>query len=301
MTSVRLSIAAAAAETDPATLARFGRALEHIELTREDEVRLAVTAAEGVSDQSLREALPPRPNVHVRVYPRGPTLIHLWGMAMSDAVGGHVAVLDARDAPWPGWVRAWSLAPTDHIVCGPVDPEDLGSRTSLAAYLSEYGQFQRPLPPALEELPGNNIVFPRALLPDRQSLSGGFWKTFHIEHLKRTLSPLPVTIVEAMGVSFQRQYDLNGYLFRRFLHGRCYGGSRLLEAQAPSRAVCLAATPLLPTLRTWRVLRRTAGKTGAMSRFMRAAVPLVLGEVAWAVGEGVGYGAGRGDACDRLK
>jgi hypothetical protein len=115
------------------------------------------------------------------------------------------------------------------------------------------------------------------------------------------LPKLPVTVVETMGVSFQRHYDLNGYLGRRFLHGRCYGGSRLLERDAPSRAFCLAATPLLPALRTWRVVRRTAGKRGAAARFLNAALPLILGEVAWAIGEGVGYGAGRGSACDQLK
>lgn len=301
MSSIRLSIAAAAADTDPATLARFGQALERVELTSQDEVRIAVTAAQGVTEQSLRDALPALPNLHIHVHARGPTLIHLWGLAMADATGSHVAVLDARDAPWPGWVKAWSSAPTDHIVCGPVDPDQLGTRTSLAAYLSEYGQFQRPLPSALEELPGNNVVFPRALLPDRSSLAGGFWKTFHIERLKRTLPELPVTVVETMGVSFQRHYALNGYLWRRFLHGRCYGGSRLLEPSAPPRTFCLATTPLLPALRTWRVVRRTAGKSGAASRLFSAALPLILGEVAWAVGEGVGYGAGRGSACDQLK
>ena len=73
------------------------------------------------------------------------------------------------------------------------------------------------------------------------------------------------------------------------------------EPNAPSRALCLAFTPLLPGLRTWRVVRRMRKKAGGPRQLVRSFVPLALGELSWAVGEGVGYASGRGAACECLR
>lgn len=297
----RLSVAAALLDADLATVERFLAATRRMGLTRDDEVVLALTCGPGTSAAKLTALAEERERLLVREEPQSLTL--LWGLAMAESRGAHVAVLDARDMPDPGWVDAWAAAPADAVVCGPVAPAELASLTSWAAYLSEYGQFHPPLSKStLEEVPGNNVVFPRALLPPEDELrTRGFWKTFHLARLTSSGNAPEVEPLNGLSVSYERTYAASYYLARRFAHGRCYGGSRLSEPNAPPRLVCLAFTVALPALRTVRVLRRIARKPTLLRRFAAASVPLVLGELTWALGEGVGYAAGPGDACATLR
>ncbi len=103
-----------------------------------------------------------------------------------------------------------------------------------------------------------------------------------------------------MVVLYRRSYRLRPYLGRRLLHGRCYGARRLDEPNAPPRLACLAFTPTLPLLRTYRVLRRVRNGQAVRRHLAEAGLSLVLGEAAWALGEALGYARGAGDACERL-
>lgn len=297
---MRLTVAAALADAQESEVERFLAATRRMGLGPEDEVVLAVTLRQPLRGAGVPLLLAARERVLRFDAPL--SLTALWGKAMAAAQGAHVAVLDGRDEPTPGWVSAWVAAPSDHIVCGPVNPHALGALTSWAAYLSEYGQFYAPLDRGgLPELPGNNVVFPRALLPPPEELEVyGFWKTFHLERLKRERE-LAIAVANEMMVSFRREYLLGPYLKRRFIHGRCYGGRRTSEPGTRGRFTYLAMTPALPAVRTVRVLRRILTKPALLRRFGAAFVPVVLGEVAWAVGEGVGYAAGEAGACDALR
>jgi hypothetical protein len=298
----RLSVAAALLDADRSSVTRFLEATRRMGLEAHDEVVLALTPAPGGSKTELL-ALAGSSAERLLVCDAPQSLTLLWGRAMAEARGTHVAVLDARDGPEPGWVAAWSSAPRDAVVCGPVTPRALANLTSWAAYLSEYGQFCPPLDKrTLEEVPGNNVVFPRELLPPPEELRAhGFWKTFHLARLKSSSTPPVIEPLNELAVSYERTYTSSYYLARRYAHGRCYGGSRLSEPGAPPRLVCLASTLVLPALRTFRVLRRIARKPTLLPRFVTASVPLVLGEVTWAIGEGVGYAVGAGDTCATLR
>jgi hypothetical protein len=298
----RLSVAAALLDAEPSSVARFLGATRRMGLERDDEVVLALTPAPGRSSAELLALADPA-REHVLVCDPPQSLTLLWGRAMAEASGSHVAVLDARDAPEPGWVAAWSSAPRGAIVCGPVAPGSLANLTSWAAYLSEYGQFCPPVDKStLEEVPGNNVVFPRDLLPPPEELrERGFWKTFHLARLQSSSKAPVIEPLNELAVSYERTYTSSYYFARRYAHGRCYGGSRLSEPGAPPRLACLAFTVALPALRTLRVLRRIARKPALARRFVAAAVPLVLGEVTWALGEGVGYAVGAGDTCANLR
>ena len=71
--------------------------------------------------------------------------------------------------------------------------------------------------------------------------------------------------------------------------------------------LCLGFTPLLPALRTARVLARVGlgarpqpGALRPRSWPLAALGPLVLGEIAWSWGEFAGYARGPGTACEEL-
>ncbi len=299
----RLSLAGALVDASVDSATAFIDNCQSLGLHEDDEVVLALTPAAGVSEAALSAIAEGQARVRLVVAPRGTSLLHLWGKAMAASEGASVAVIDARDRLGGEWLQAFTEAQSGRIVCGPVNPPARGSSAGLAAYLSEYGQFQAPLTRStMEEYPGNNIVFPRSLLPADESLEkDGFFKTFHVEDLKGRLGELPIDVDNRLAVQFNRDYSLPAYLKRRVIHGRCYGGKRLQQDNHPPRLMCLAFTPLLPSLRTWRVIRRTARKPKAAALFKKAAVGLVLGEVAWAAGEALGYALGAGDCCSRIE
>jgi hypothetical protein len=317
--SPRLSVAVAAHGIDVSQLERFLAALG--QLGDADEILIAVAPARTQTDEFERwlAAASLGPAVGIVLHPADTTPMRLWGFAMASARGRYVAVLDARDAPAAGWLSGWREAAASHpgaIVWGPVAPGRLDHHCSWAAYLAEYGQFWSVEQAANSgELPGNNLVFPRAALPSAETLRAeGFWKTFHLDALQdRARETTPATTPEIsaapeMLVRVERSYRLGDYLQRRYLHGRCYGGRRLLQPGAPPRMLCLAFSPLLPLLRTVRVLSRLGGAHArgdahgaTQASWPRAALgPLILGEVAWSWGEFAGYARGPGNACEEL-
>ena len=333
---LRLTLAVAAPRVAPRDIERFLASQSAAGLGAADEVSIAASPATGSDARDfdrwleLGASISPGPSsaaLRFTLHACETTPMRLWGHAMARARGSHVAVLDARDTLAPGWVRAWAEAAEasgDAICFGPVDPGQLSDSCSWAAYLSEYGRFWSPLAADdTAELPGNNIVFPRDSLPADETLeSQGFWKTFHLVTLRDdhgggdslALAPCP-----GMVVRVERRYRLTEYLRRRYLHGRCYGGRRLEQPGAPPRLLCLGFTPLLPAVRTARVLRRVAkrlellwaqpdpqadppaGSLPARRGWPAAAfAPLVLGEIAWSWGEFNGYARGAGSACEEL-
>ena len=299
---VRLSLAVAAARVHPDELDRFLESLAATGLGPSDRVEIAGSPASEELTAALRDRVAAHDGVRLTLHSPCSTPMQLWGFAIARAQGTHVGILDVRDRPAEQWVTKWSQAPRDHIVCGPVNPGPLVESTSWAAYLSEYGQFLAPLEAeALVELPGNNIVFPRHLLPPSDVLErDGFWKTFHIDGMRRRDGRLPLAVENGMVVIVQRRYRLTSYLRRRYLHGRCYGGRRLKEPGAPSRLLCLGLAPAIPWIRTIRVVRRFRGKRTPVGRLADGFGALVLGEIAWSLGEFLGYARGEGDACSRL-
>lgn len=332
---IRLSLAVAAPGVTPRDLERFLASRAGAGVGPRDEVIIAASPASADGARELAAWIeaqsPPAAPLSLALHPAGTTPMRLWGFAMSRAKGQHVAVLDARDTLAEGWVAAWADAcalEPDSIVCGPVDPGQLEDSCSWAAYLSEYARFWTPLSgDDLDEAPGNNIVFPRASLPAPSELeSDGFWKTFHLEKLRENLRDTPhvsqrggsssatsdhaslaLAVSPGMVVRVERRYRLAEYLRRRYLHGRCYGGTRLEQPGAPPRLLCLGFTPLLPWVRTARVLSRLASRARNAAELQparswpRAALgPLVLGEIAWSWGELAGYARGSGTACEEL-
>lgn len=295
----RLSLAVAAVRPLVSDIERFLAEVSRAGLGSDDELVIAVATDDP---ESLIGCVDAFAEAELLVYPADTTPIRLWGHAMAHARGTHIAILDLRDGLGANWCGSWAAAPRECLVCGPVDPEFIEDGCSWAAYMSEYGQFNHSLDSnRLEEVPGNNLVVPRELLPDAEDLEqNGFWKTFHLEGLKDRLGELPLVAANNMVVMYRRSYRLGPYLRRKLLHGRCYGGRRLKQPTSLQRLVYLGFTPALPVLRIYRVMRSVWKKRGIRRQLMTAGVPLFLGEVAWALGEALGYARGAGDACERL-
>lgn len=241
-------------------------------------------------------------NVRLCACPSGTSILKLWGVALAQAQQSYVAALDIRCPPqatW--WARArQEIARGTPLFFGPVDPGWDGRDARITGYLAEYVQFHGPLSADLDEVPGNNIVCRRDLLEAPAKLAAeGFFKTFMIWKLAREQQLAP-RMFDDMVVLYRKPFAMGHYAKRRFIHGRCFAASRFDQPDQPPRLLCLAFTPALPLLRLWRIYRAVA-RHGDMHRAFFWQLPrLALSELAWSVGEFMGYAFGGREYCERL-
>lgn len=238
----------------------------------------------------------PHPNLTLHRCPPPCSIFRLWGIAIAASRAPYVAVLDLRCPPEPGWLEG-VLQEIDRrtaLFFGPVEPHRGQPERAHIGYLLEYAQFKRPLALALDEVPGNNLVCRRDLLPGGNVLRGrGFVKTVVLGQRAREGCCPPVPLND-IAVRYQRPFTLRPYLVRRLAHGRYFASHRHELPNQPPRSLCLAFTPLLPLLRVVRAAR-WARRDGALWRAFRANLHLLLlAEVAWSFGEALGYAAGPG-------
>lgn len=270
------------------------------------------TSGEWDADRLLRQltaaGLPVSGEVHVACYsrfaPAAPrpglsvhavndvSLFDLWTAAIAHGQSSWVAILHADALPAPGWFAAMQRAIESDAwpdgYWGSVEPGIAVSDNRMVGYLTEYCQFHRPADPRMKEVPGCNLVLPRA----RIGIAGCFSKT---RLLEQGLSPKP--IADAV-VTYTRPFRISAYCRRRFRHGRAFAAARAPRLSL-IHVLCLSA--VLPFVRTARILSHAWRHDELRLASLRWLAMIFLAESCWSAGELVGYvthEAGRMSALD---
>lgn len=202
-------------------------------------------------------------------------------------------MVDARCPPAAGWLDAARRAIEEAVPAffGPVSPDDSGGAEVLVEYALEYGQFARPVDAQLREVPGNNFVFRRELLDDQALRGAEFHKVFFVARLQaRGLAP---RYRDDLEVRYHKRYGRPHYLRRRLAHGRTYAAARVHGAGLATRLVRALSCAAVPWLRLARVAAAVRTKPGLRAALMRRPGYAMAAEVAWSVGEWLGYTSGR--------
>lgn len=235
--------------------------------------------------------------------PPGTGLPALLGAALERARGDILGILDARCAVDAGWVSAVLAAheTRDPVIGGAVEPDAVDGATAWAAYFSDYGRFMRPFARGTAvHVPGVNVTFKRSALAEgREYVEGEFWKSYWCRRLQA--AGIELIVDPAIVVGYRRTVSPGAFLAERFHHGRCFAGMRLRELSTVRRLVYVAGTPALPFLFCARILGAVLPKRRHRAALGRALPAIVLGTVAWAVGELCGYLAGAGQSCRHVR
>lgn len=215
----------------------------------------------------------------------GLSLFRLWGIAAAQCRAPAIAILHGHAPPAPGWAEAMLAAlGSEQALCGPVEPGYPPSDPCITGYLVEYCQFHRPIAAGLREVPGNNLVLARSMLPSSAILErDGFSKT-----LMLATGSLQSTWVTDAIVEHRRPFALLAFCRRRYRHGRSYGATRLTQANAPPRLILLGATGLLPLVRVARIVRHAWRHSALRFAVLRRLPAILLAETCWSAGEFVG-------------
>jgi hypothetical protein len=216
---------------------------------------------------------------------------------LAAARGELVAILEDRGVPHEDWAAAFSRLHEQHadaVIGGAIES---GSDRVLnrAVFFCDFGRFQRPFRPAQSRVASDvNVCYKRAALQSvKSSWNGRYHEPIVHNRLLRAgetifLSPEPV--VEQI----RDHLRLGAVCKERLAWGRLYAEIRRRWLNWPARLVLIAASPLLPAVILFRILRERVTRRTALSEVL-AAVPCVLLLVCcWSVGEGLGYLLSRG-------
>ena len=183
------------------------------------------------------------------------------------------------------------------VIGGAVEFRSSARLVDWTAYFCEYGQFMRPLTEGkVNELPGNNVSFKRwALEKASEFTQNGFWKTYWC----RALQKKGITLVSkpSIIVYYNKSYSLKPFLIRRFRHGRCFAGMRIVEISFLARAFYVLGSPILPFVFLVRLIGTLLPKQRYRREFVLSFPISVLAIIMWSIGEFCGYVAGPGQSC----
>jgi hypothetical protein len=285
-----------AAATDGADPSRFFDALASDGILGASNVEVWI-----IQSQSGPVQNPPR-GVHVRSLVGPVSIFELWGAGIRLASADAIALLDVRCPPRQGWLTAVcsALPLAGPAVFGPVACRMHRDDPHIVGYLTEYVQFNPPLDPESNEVPGVNLVAARHLVSDPRVLGeDGFVKTRFLALLSGSGAPHPSAIADAV-VEYQKSYNLGEYMMHRFRHGRCYAAQRPLLS-LPARLLAVLTTPCLPVVRSWRIYRNARRNPVSARAARRFWLRIGIAETAWSLGEFLGYTLGEGHARRRLR
>lgn len=245
---------------------------------------------------------PKFPDVKFISFPGRKSLPFLLRAGIEQSTGDIVAITDTTCVVDMNWVSEILKAhKASHPVIGGVVEIKRGkSMVDWAAYFCEYGQFMRPMEEGVvNELPGNNMSFKRRVLKRGQEfVQNGFWKTYWCRKLQE--EGIQLISIPSIVVFYKKSFCLGSFLIRRFLHGRCFAGMRIVKVSIFKRIYYLAGSPLLPLLFLRRTIKVIILKRRYMKEFVFSLPISVMAIVIWSVGEFCGYLTGQGDSCTKI-
>ncbi len=101
-------------------------------------------------------------------------------------------------------------------------------------------------------------------------------------------------------VYYAKTFQTVPFLIRRFHHGRCFAGMRVMEAALSKRAFYLGSSLILPFIFLYRTVAVVLGKKRFFRELLLAFPFIVLAIVFWSLGETCGYLAGTGKSCEHI-
>ncbi len=219
------------------------------------------------------------------------------GLGVAKSTGPLIALLEGDCVPASGWLDALSLVTPLGAVGGAVEPGDFSRGADWAAYFAEFGRYMLPLPESTSQLPGANVVYLRAALPDaRQLESEGFYETF----INANISDSHPTN-SGLIVRHERTWTLRGILATRFNHGRSFASLRTRGRPLAERIPFMLLTLALPLVLVARVTLEPFKRGRLVTRTILTLPWIVALSVSWSAGELAGYAAGPGSSLDKWR
>ena len=219
--------------------------------------------------------------------------------ATSDSVG----VIEDHVLVPPDWAKKLldAVGAGADVAGGPIENAAVETKIDWAAFLCEYSACLPPLPGGESTwLPGNNIVYRRALLEKYKNvIDQGKWEN-HLHDVMRA-DGVKLIMLPDLIVSHKMHYTFNLYMSQRYLYARSYAGARVAGKPMLIRVVYGAAAFVLPVLMFHRTLSQILAKGRHLDRLWPSIPMLIAFVLSWGAGEVVGYWFGPGKSLSEVR
>lgn len=241
------------------------------------------------------------PEVRLQSCKGNATLPEMRAWALAASCGKLILVTEDHCVPPLSWLRDFKAAHDAHpdasVIAGCVENGVTGRALDWATYLCEYAAFAPPIAEGHgAPLAGMNVLYKRSVLEDcpAETLTRGFWETT-VHPLLAQQGKLLIS-TNRIRIFHCKKFSLGLFSAQRFAYSRYYAGIRFPRDRRLVRWIAALATPLLPALLTFRLVRAARLKASIAGPTMRAIPYLFAFFVIWALGESVGYLAGPGES-----
>lgn len=231
----------------------------------------------------------------------GKSIPELRWIGMRRAQADWIAILEDHSmvtSAWAAEVLKFANSPYG-VVAGPVENGSRKRLTDWACFLAEYSACMPPLADSeVEQLPGNNTVYRRDILPLLEAQWGSVWESFLQEELKRL--DVRMFLNGALLVYHKKSFTLAEMLAQRYLYSRSFAGMRARAMTASRRAAYASGSLVLPAIVLLRITKRVFEKKRNLREFVLSSPLIALYAVSWGLGEMAGYALGSGDSLARV-
>jgi len=231
--------------------------------------------------------------------PAGYNVAHMRGLGIARSSAPVVALIEGDCRPSDNYVeQLMALTPTA-ATGGAVEPCNFTRSIDWAAYFCEFAKFLTPLPARVDQLPGANVVYQRAALPDAAQLErDGLYETF----VNAALGDRHVRAYDSqLVVVHQRTWRIGDAIRARYHHGRGFAALRVQARSTAQRLPFMGLALVLPVVLMTRVLSEPWRRRRFVGRSLVVSPWIAVLSCSWAVGEFMGYAAGPGSSLDNWR
>lgn len=214
----------------------------------------------------------------------------LWREGIEAASGRAVALTISPMRPAADWVHRLGRELEDaDAVAGAIEPGGDLRLSDWAEYFCRYSRDMLPFETRDSvDLPADNAAYRREVLEQTRPLyRDGFWEP--LVHRQARANGARLRQTPTLVVRQGRSAGTGAFVAQRFAHGRGHAHWRGRTFSTGRNIVGVAASPLVPPLMTYRLLRDVFAKRRLRLRAVMALPLILLFNTAWAAGEAGGH------------
>ena len=231
-------------------------------------------------------------NVRFVTAPGDASVFQLRSLGLREARGGLVALIEDHSAVSQEWLPALNRARAagSLISGGPIENDPESSGYDWALYFAEYGRFMPPLNEGETRIiSGANISYDRETLWSCYTTwESSFYET-DVNAALMDAGKQARMVPEALVTSRLRMRFLEAtkHLFEGGVH---FGNFRATQSTAGARFLWIIASPAIPFLTLFRIVRVTIERQPwRFVKLIQASIYLIVLVCAWSFGETMGY------------
>jgi hypothetical protein len=278
------------------------RTLSHLSSqTARDELELVIVAPSDASPGSWRSELGDFRHVVLVEVESVEVMPAARAAGVRAATAPVVAFTETHCFPDPSWAAALIAAHRGPwAAVGPAIGNANPRRpTSWGNLFADYGPWTEPVASgAAEHLPGHNTSYKRSVLLRYGEDLDRALEAESVVHWQLTAQGHRLFLESAARTRHHNMTRALPAAVDRFHNNRLFGAARGRGWSRMRRIAYAAGAPLMPPLRVYRIVGDMR-RTGRHSLLPRALPAIVVAVTASAVGEAMGYVAGRGDSYRR--